>query len=87
MTNFTKGKGYWDFISEDEQEPILLAFPTREQMLAFKTWHEMDKEVMYWLSISIIDPLILHNKDVDMLKDAWDTMARIYSTNTQAHKM
>ena len=38
-------------------------------------------------SISILDSMIVHIQDVSTPKEAWDTLAKMYSTNTQARKM
>ena len=42
---------------------------------------------MYWLSISVSDSMIVHIQDASMPKEAWDTFAKMYTTNTQARKM
>ena len=56
-------------------------------MQAFKGWHERARKVMYWLSISISDSMIVHIQDASMPKEAWDTLVKLYSTNTTARKM
>ena len=87
MTNFLMGKGYWEFITGNEVEPVLPNAPTQQEMQAFKAWHERARKVMYWLSISISDSMIVHIQDASTPKEAWDTLSKIYSTNTQARKM
>ena len=52
MMNFLMGKGYWDFITGNEGEPVLPNASNQEKMQAFKGWHERARKVMYWLSIS-----------------------------------
>ena len=87
MTNFLMGKGYWEFITGNEVEPVLSNAPNQQEMQAFKGWHERARKVMYWLSISISDSMIVHIQDASMPKEAWDTLSKMYSTNTQARKM
>ena len=87
MTNFLMGKGYWEFITGNEVEPVLPNAPTQQEMQAFKGWHERARKVMYWLSISISDSMIVHIQDASTPKEAWDTLSKMYSTNTQARKM
>jgi len=38
IINFLMGKGYWEFITNDEKEPPLLENPTQQQIQANKTW-------------------------------------------------
>ena len=87
MTNFLMGKGGWPFINGDEQETILGAAPTATDLKTFKEWHEKARKVMYWLSVSVSDSMIVHIQDAKTPKEAWDTLAKMYSTNTQAKKM
>ncbi len=42
---------------------------------------------MYWLSVSVSDSMIVHIQDAKSPKQAWDTLEKMYSTNTQARKM
>jgi len=87
MTNFLMKKGYWEFITVNEVEPVLSNAPNQQEMQAFKGWHERARKVMSWLSISISDSMIVHIHDASTTKEAWDTLAKIYSTNMQARKM
>ena len=74
MTNFLMGKGYWEFIIGNEVEPVLSNAPNQQKMQAFKAWHERARKVMYWLSISISDSMIVHIQDASTPKEAWDTL-------------
>ncbi len=42
---------------------------------------------MYWLSVSVSDSIIVNIQDAKSPKQAWDTLVKMYSTNTQARKM
>ncbi len=42
---------------------------------------------MYWLSMSVSDSMIVHIQNAKSPKQAWDTLVKIYNTNTQARKM
>jgi len=61
--NFLTGKGYWEFITGDEIKPPFLKNPTQQQIQANKTWHEKARKVLYWLSMSVSDPMIVHIQD------------------------
>jgi len=37
--------------------------------------------------MSVFDSMIVHIQDVKSPKQAWDTLVKMYNTNTQAHKM
>jgi hypothetical protein len=37
--------------------------------------------------MSVSDSMIVHIQDVKSSKQAWDTLVKMYSTNTQARKM
>jgi hypothetical protein len=37
IMNFLMGKGYWEFITGDEKEPLLPKNPTQQQIEANKT--------------------------------------------------
>jgi len=85
--NFLMGKGYWEFITGDEKEPPLPENPTQQQIQANKFWHEKARKVLYWFSVSVSDSMIMHIQDAKSRKQAWDTLVKMYSTNTQARKM
>jgi hypothetical protein len=87
IMNFLMGESYWEFIIGDDTEPLLLENPTQQQIQANKTWHEKVRKVLYWLSVSVSDSMIVHIQDAKSPKQAWDTLVKVYSTNTQARKM
>jgi hypothetical protein len=87
IMNFLMGKGYWEFIIGDEKKPPLPENPTQQQIQANKTWHEKARKVLYWLSVNVSDSMIVHIQDEKSLKQAWDTLVKMYNTNTQTCKM
>ena len=87
MTNFLMEKGVWPFINGDEQEPVLGAAPTIADLKTFREWHEKAMKVMYWLSVSVLDSMIVHIQDAKMPKEAWDTLVKLYNTNTTTWEM
>ena len=66
---------------------MLGAAPTTADLKTFKEWHEKARKVMYWLSVSVSDSMIVHIQDAETPKEAWDTLVKLYSTNTTAWKM
>jgi len=83
IMNFLMGKGYWEFIIGDETKPPLPENPTQKQIQANKIWHEKTRKVLYWLSMSVFYSMIVHIEDVKSSKQTWDTLVKMYSTNTQ----
>jgi hypothetical protein len=61
--------------------------PTQQQIQANKTWHEKTRKVLYLLSMSVYDSMIVHIQDTKSPKQAWDTLVKMYNTNTQVRKM
>ncbi len=82
IMNFFMGKGYWEFINGDEKKPPLPENPTQQKIQANKTWHEKTMKVLYWLSVSVSDSMIVHIQDAKSPKQAWDTLVKMYITNT-----
>jgi hypothetical protein len=37
--------------------------------------------------MKVFNSMIMHIQDAKSSKQAWDTLVKMYSTNTQAHKM
>ncbi len=87
IMNFLMGKGYWEFITGDETKPPLLKNPTQQQIQANQTWHEKARKILYWLSVNASDSMIVYIQDVKSPKQVWDTLVKMYNTNTQAYKM
>ncbi len=87
IMSFLMGKGYWEFITGDEKKPPFPENPTQQQIQANKTWHEKTRKVLYCLSVNVSDSMIVHIQDAKSSKQAWDTLVKMYSTNTQARKM
>ncbi len=42
---------------------------------------------MYWFFVNVSDSMIVHNQDAKSPKQVWDTLVKMYNTNTQARKM
>ncbi len=47
IMNFLMGKGYWEFITNDETKTLLPENPTQQQIQANKTWHEKARKILY----------------------------------------
>jgi len=77
IMNFLMGKGYWEFITGDEKKPLLPENLTQQQIQANKTWHEKVRKVLYWLSMSVSDSMIVHIQDAKSPKQAWDTLVKM----------
>ncbi len=84
---FIDGKRLLGFITSDEKEPLLPKNPTQQQIQANKTWHEKTRKILYWLSMSVFNSMIVHIQNAKSSKQAWDTLVKMYNMNTQTHKM
>jgi hypothetical protein len=76
--NFLMGKGYCEFITSDDTEHPLPEYPTQQQIRANKTWHEKARKILYWLSMSVSNSMIMHIQDAKSPKQAWDTLVKMY---------
>ena len=89
ITNFLMGKGYWEYIDGEQEEAPKLAEedPTAAEIKAYKEWNQGARKVMHWLSLSIQDTMIGHIQDAKSPKEAWDTLVKMFATNTKARKI
>jgi hypothetical protein len=56
MTNFLMGKGFWDHVEGENEDPLELPeenATTVVEIKAFKDWNQGARKVMYWLSVSV----------------------------------
>ncbi|MCO5596917.1 hypothetical protein L7F22_050988 [Adiantum nelumboides] len=85
ITNYLKGKGYWDYVEGANEAPPLITDigASTEQVKSVKDWHQGSSKVMYWLSVSVLDNIVGHIQDADSPKDAWDKLIAFNATNTQ----
>jgi hypothetical protein len=62
MTNFLMGKGFWDYVEGENEDPPELPEEnaTAVQIKAFKDWNQGARKVMYWLSVSVTNTMIGH---------------------------
>ncbi len=68
--NFLIGQDYWEFITSDEKEPLFLENPTQQQIQVNKTSHEKSRKILYWLSMSVSNSMIVHIQDAKSPKQA-----------------
>ena len=88
MTNYLMGKGLWGMVSgEDAQPKIDQATTTEAQRRQGKEWEERNRKVMFLISQVITNSMVGHIQHLKIAKDAWETLERIYSTNTKARKL
>ena len=80
-------KGVCPFMNGDEQEPVLGATPIAAKLKTFKERHEKAKKFMCWLSASVSNSMIVNIQDEKTPKEAWNTLVKLYSTNTTPRKM
>jgi hypothetical protein len=63
----------------------------RKNLLSKKTPHnnkfkqiklDMKKQRKFWLSMNVFDSMIIHIQNAKSPKQAWDTLMKMYKTNT-----
>ncbi|MCO5586400.1 hypothetical protein L7F22_040340 [Adiantum nelumboides] len=92
ITNYLKGKGYWDYVEGAYEAPHVIqntgAFVEQVKLVKdWQDWHQGSNKVMYWLSVSVSDSIVGHIQDADSSKDAWDNLIAFIATNTRARKI
>jgi hypothetical protein len=87
IMNFSMGKGYREFIIGDEKKLFFPENNTQQQIQANKTWHEKARKVLYRFFVSLSHSMIMHIHDAKSPKRTWDTLVKMYNTNTQARNM
>ncbi|MCO5567565.1 hypothetical protein L7F22_021259 [Adiantum nelumboides] len=89
ITNYLKGKGYWDYVEGANEAPLVIpdkgAFT--EHVKSLKEWHQGSAKVMYWLFCRVSNSIVGHIQDADSPKDAWDNLIAFNATNTRARKI
>jgi hypothetical protein len=80
MTNFLMGKGFWDYVEGENEDPPELPeeHATAEEIKAFKDWNQGARKVMYWLSVSVIDTMIGHIQDAHTPAEAWQNLVQMF---------
>ena len=72
MKNFLMGKGYWEKMEGDLEEApeIPEENATAAKIKAFKDWNQWARNVLHWLSLSILDSMLGHIQDALLPKEA-----------------
>ncbi|MCO5571071.1 hypothetical protein L7F22_024802 [Adiantum nelumboides] len=89
ITNYLKGKGYWDYVEGANEAPPVISDTgaSVEHVKSLKDWHQGSVKVMYWLSVSVSNSIVDHIHDANSPKDAWDNLIAFNATNTRARKI
>ena len=58
-----------------------------KELKAWKTWNEKDKKVMFLISQNVSNGMIGYIQNVGATKEAWDTLEKLYHTNTKPSSM
>lgn len=89
MRNYLIGKSLWGYVRGEEEEPELPENQeiSPEQLKAWKAWNEKDKKVIFLIASNMSNAMIGHIQDLQTSKEAWETLEKLYSTNTKARKI
>ena len=60
---------------------------TAEELKAWKTWNEKNKRVMFLISQNVSNGMIRHIQSVGTSKEAWETLEKLYHSNTKPTKI
>ena len=58
-----------------------------KELKAWKTWNEKEKKVMFLISQNVSNGMIAHIQNAGTAKEAWDTLEKLYHTNTKPKKI
>ena len=85
ISNYFMGKGLQKYvIGEDIELELPLEGATPNDLEAWKTWNERDKKVMFLILQIMSNGMINHIKELTTLKDAWEMLKRLYTSNTNS---
>ena len=87
MQSFLKGKGFWELVTGEEVEPLMPHNAIPVQVQAHKNWTKSANKVLHYFAICVTDSMLCHIQNSNNPRDAWDTLVRLYDTNTQARKL
>ncbi|MCO5547811.1 hypothetical protein L7F22_001263 [Adiantum nelumboides] len=88
MRNYLMGKDLWGYVIGEYEEPELPETGVSgEELKAWKTWNEKDKRVMFLISQNVSNGMIGHIQNVQTAKEAWETLEKLYHTNTKPRKI
>jgi len=89
MTNFLMGKGFWEYVEGEHEEPPELpeTDATAAEVKALKDWNQGARKVLYWLSMSVSETMIGHIQDAQTPAEAWQSLVQTFQTNTKARKL
>ncbi|MCO5564513.1 hypothetical protein L7F22_054222 [Adiantum nelumboides] len=89
ITNYLKGKGYWNCVEGANEAPSVIPDigASAKHVKSVKDWHQGATIVMYWLSINVFDSIVGHIQDANSPKDAWDNLIAFNANNTRASKI
>ncbi|MCO5600454.1 hypothetical protein L7F22_054567 [Adiantum nelumboides] len=85
ITNYVKGKGYWDYVEGANEAPPIIpdTGASTEQVKSLKDWHQGSAKVMYWLFVTVSNSIVGHIEDADSPKDAWDNLIAFNATDSR----
>ncbi|MCO5576987.1 hypothetical protein L7F22_030808 [Adiantum nelumboides] len=88
MRNYLIGKSLWRYVTREEARLELpLESAIADDLKAWKPWNEKEKKVMFLILQNVTNGMIDHIQDLEIVKDSWDTLERLYITNTKARKI
>ena len=79
MMSYLEGQDLWETVGGSDTTP-----PSQENAEALRKWKIKAGKAMYALKISVDPELLGHIKDARTPKDAWDTLASLFSKTNDA---
>ena len=88
MSNYLMGKGLWGYVTgEETQTELPKEGATPDDLKARKTWNEKGKKVLFLISQKMSNGMIGHIQGLTTSKEAWETLERLYTSNTKPRKI
>ncbi|MCO5597945.1 hypothetical protein L7F22_052032 [Adiantum nelumboides] len=89
ITNFLYGNGFWDYIEGENNEAprCYKENATLEENKALKDWMQGKSNVMYWLSMSVLDGMMGYLESAPSLAIAWKSLEKLNEDHTRVKKL
>ncbi|KAL2636148.1 hypothetical protein R1flu_007627 [Riccia fluitans] len=86
MKTFLLGQGLWEFVTGKEEEPIVDT-TNQASVLAHKEWRKRSFQAVHYIALTVGGSYIGHIQDCYSSKKAWDALANLFQSGTEARKL
>ncbi|KAL2631711.1 hypothetical protein R1flu_016397 [Riccia fluitans] len=86
MKIFLLDQGLWKLMTREEEEPIVDT-TNHASVLAHKEWRKRSFQAVHYIALIVGGSCIEHIQDCDSPKKAWDALANLFQSGTEARKL